>query len=82
MTTTIIICLLNMFSLIVGVKIGQNCIKGKDIQLNPIKAIKNEIADNKEEKARSLKKSQIETILYNIDNYNGTGLGQKEIPKD
>ena len=82
MTNTIIICFLNMFSLLVGVKIGQSSIKGKEIQLNPVKAVKNEINNTKEEKKQSLQKRKIETMLHNIDSYDGTGIGQKEIPKD
>ena len=82
MINTIILCLINMFSLLVGVKIGQNSIKGKDIQLNPIKVVKNEINNTKEEKRQSLEKRKLETMLHNIDSYDGTGIGQKEIPRD
>lgn len=82
MINTIILCLINMFSLLVGVKIGQNSIKGKDIQLNPIKVVKNEINNTKEEKKQSLEKRKLETMLHNIDSYDGTGIGQKEIPRD
>lgn len=44
--------------------------------LNPIQAYKEHKAKKEEEK--ELKK--IETILENIDNYDGTGNGQKKVP--
>ena len=76
------ICAFNLISLIVGVKIGQLASRGRDITLNPVKAIKNEIRDNKETKEEILRKKKINTMLSNIDKFNGSGLGQEPIPKD
>ena len=53
-----------------------------DITFNPVKAIKNDLKENKINKKEDLRRRKIETALENIENYNGTGLGQKEIPKD
>lgn len=78
----IILCAFNLISFIVGAKIGQSSVKGKDITLNPVKAIKQDIKENKINKEYDLKKKQIDTMLQNIDKYDGTGIGQKEIPKD
>lgn len=76
------LCAFNLISLIVGVKIGYQAARGRDINLNPVKAIKNEIRENKETKAEMLKKKKINTMLSNIDKFNGSGLGQEKIPKD
>lgn len=63
-----------------GLKNGQKLKNDEEIKLpeiNPVKAIKNEI-ENYEEK----KKQEINEInMFNIDNYDGTGLGQKDIPR-
>lgn len=78
----IILCAFNLLSFIIGAKIGQVSIKGRDIKINPIKAIKEDIRENKIAKADNLKKRQIDVMLQNIDKYDGTSLGQKEIPRD
>lgn len=82
MIEVIILCLINMLSFTIGAKVGQNVSNGKAVEVNPIKAIKEEINEKKEKKKESLKKRQIETILRNIDKYDGTGLGQEKIPRD
>lgn len=72
------ICLSNVTCLIVGVKVGQKAYRGEDIVMkipNPV------------EKVQSIKESQeykkereaVETMLYNIDVYDGTSLGQKDV---
>lgn len=62
--------------LIIGVNVGMKASHGEEIKLpNPV------------EKAQSFKDTQeykkqqdaVETMLYNIDVYDGTGLGQKDI---
>lgn len=78
----IILCVINLISFIVGAKIGQTSSKGKDIVINPIKAIKEDIEETKTEKKETLKRKQIDTMLQNIDNYTGSSLGQREIPKE
>ena len=78
----IILCAINLISFAVGAKIGKCSIKGREITFNPVKAIKNDLKENKINKKEDLRRRKIETALENIENYNGTGLGQKEIPKD
>lgn len=84
MTTieVLLLCGFNLLSLIIGVIIGQKSTKGREITLNPVKAIKTEIKSNRETKEQELKKKKIDTMLKNIDNYDGSGLGQNEIPRD
>ena len=84
MNTMEVLCLLafNLFSILVGVIIGQKLSKGREIKLNPVKAIKEEIKDSKVSREENLRKRKIDTMLQNIDSYDGTGLGQKQIPRD
>ena len=71
-----VICLSNVACLIAGAKIGQKAYRGEEIKLpNPV------------EKAQSFKESQeyrkeqeaLDTMLHNINVYDGTSLGQKDI---
>lgn len=68
-----------LLSYTLGLKNGQKLSKNEDItmpELNPIKAIQNEIETHEERK----KQDQLDIMMSNIDNYDGTGIGQKNIP--
>ena len=72
---------LNIVCFFIGVKAGKREeIKAPEVKdLNPIKKIQ-EIQIKKEEaKEAELERQKIETILENIDNYNGTAEGQKDV---
>ena len=67
-------------SFTVGARVGQKVAQNREIKLptiNPVKTIK-EIKETKEQE-KELERSRI--IAENIDNYDGTSLGQKDIPK-
>lgn len=80
MIETIILVVLNIITLLIGVKIGMSVANKKEITLNPIKAIQEHKVEREEEKEAELKDKQLKTMLKNIDNYNGTEFGQEEIP--
>lgn len=61
-----------------GLKNGQKLAKKEEItmpNINPVKVVR-EIQETKEEQRRN---ASYDTMMSNIDNYDGTGLGQKEI---
>ena len=65
---------------LVGAKVGQTVSKGEEVkvpELNPITAIQERNARKQVEKAQN----RLDTILQNIDSYDGTGIGQKEVPE-
>ena len=68
-----------LLSFVIGVRIGQKVNNNESIELNPVKVYK-EYKDEEESK-RQLKFSEevMNTMLENIDNYNGTAEGQKDI---
>ena len=70
--------LLNMCCFLMGAKIRQKVDKGQDIKLPaPIKTIRefNEELETKKAQERD------RIIAENIDNYDGTSIGQKDIPR-
>lgn len=83
MGESIILCtIFGVFILVaysLGLKNGQRLSKNEEVvvpNINPIKII----ADEKE-RYEERKKQEIQEInSYNIDHYDGTGLGQKDIP--
>lgn len=62
-----------------GLKNGQKLKNNEEIkipEINPVKIVRNEIETFEQKK----KQDAYDTMMANIDNYDGTGLGQKDIP--
>ena len=70
--------LLNMCCFLMGARIRQKVDKGQDITMpNPVKTIQ-EFNENLETK-KAQERDRI--IAENIDNYDGTSIGQQDIPR-
>lgn len=50
------------------------------VNLNPIEAYKEHKEQKEQEKAYDLEQRQLATMLRNIDRYDGSSLGQEDIP--
>lgn len=76
------LCALNMLSFVMGAKIGQKLSKGEEIKLpdvtklNPMTIYK----EHQEKKEADKELEKLNTILENIERYDGTGEGQKDVP--
>lgn len=71
---------LNVACFFIGAKVGQKVTKGEPVEVSlpePLKAIR-EREDAKEAKREQ---ERLETILRNIDNYDGSENGQEEVPR-
>ena len=71
---------LNVVCFFIGAKVGQTVSKGKEIEMptvNPVKIYR----EAEERKEVDKERERLETIMRNIDRYDGTGLGQEEIPR-
>lgn len=78
----LIVGALNIACFFIGAKVGQTVAKGEtlkapEVKLNPINAIR----EHEERKEAKRKQERTETILRNIDNYNGTSSGQEDVPR-
>ena len=63
---------------LIGAKVGQTVSKGESIELpsvNPFDAYRK----NEARKMAQEERDRINTILRNVDNYDGTGRGQEEV---
>lgn len=78
MKEVIIVSILNIVCFLIGAIVGQKSSKGEPIKIeNPVTKVR-EIKDKHETK----KEQEIYRIINeNIDNYDGTGLGQQDIPR-
>ena len=52
------------------------------VNLNPIEAYKEHKEQKEQSKAYDLKQRQFATMMENVENYDGTPLGQKDIPME
>lgn len=76
----ILFCALNLIAFWVGAKIGLKVAKDEKIELptlNPLEIYR----QNQEKKEAQKEQNELETILSNIERYDGTGMGQQDIPK-
>lgn len=70
----------NLLCFVLAVKVVQKVSKGEDIELpnvNPVTLIK----ERQDKKQAEWEQSRIETILQNVEAYDGTGMGQKDVPR-
>lgn len=69
---------LNVMCFLIGAKVGQKVSRDETIELpnlNPIKVVREIKANREADKVQN----KIETIMQNIDSYDGTGYGQKDV---
>lgn len=70
----------NVACFIIGAKVGQTVTKGETIEaptLNPLKAIR----EREDRKQAEAEQERLDTIMRNIEAYDGTGKGQEDIPR-
>ncbi|MDV3426949.1 MAG: hypothetical protein LIR50_07150 [Bacillota bacterium] len=70
---------------IIGLHYGSKVKHNEVIEMptiNPIKVVKKNIEQAKAEKQQEKEKIIEEINLSNIDSYDGTGIGQKDFPKE
>ena len=78
--TILITGALNIACFFIGAKVGQMVSKGETLELpsvNPFEKIR-EIQDKQEARKEQ---DRIDTIMRNIENYDGTDRGQEDVPK-
>jgi hypothetical protein len=78
LTVALAVGTLNVVCFLFGAKVGQKVVKGEPIEtpnLNPVKAYREREARLQVE--REINK--LDTIMQNIETYDGTGNGQKDV---
>ena len=76
----LIVGILNILCFLIGAKVGQKVDKGENInlpQINPI-SIAQELRNKKKTEEMQ---EQIEAIMHNVEIYDGTSSGQRDVPR-
>lgn len=68
---------LNIVCFFIGAKIGQKVVKGEEIKSEI--ALPTPIQDYRRKKKAEAEQEKIDTIMQNIETYNGTSAGQKDV---
>lgn len=77
----IAIGVLNTACFFIGAKVGQQATKGEKIEIpNPIKNVRDDIKSFNERKETNKAQERLDAIAHNIDVYDGTSIGQIDIP--
>lgn len=75
-----VIGLFNIVCFYLGAKVGQKVVKGETIELpsvNPIELVR----ERREKKEAEIEQNRIDTILRNIEAFDGTSKGQEDVPR-
>lgn len=71
---------LNLVCFFVGAKVGQTVAKGEPIEAPKIPKPTEMIKERIDRKEARKEQERIDTIMLNIENYDGTSVGQRDIP--
>lgn len=69
----------NIACFVFGAKVGQSVAHEEKIEMPQIKSPMQLIVEKRKKKAANKEERKIETLLQNIENYNGTAAGQKDL---
>ena len=75
----LVVGVMNISCFIIGAKVGQTVSKGEEVKLptvNPMEAYKKREA----KKEAQMEQDRIDTIMRNIECFDGTGRGQEDVP--
>ena len=81
METVLLVLLMgvmNLLAFLIGARTAQKAEKGEEIKLPTINP-KQIYKEHKEDQEAIKEQERLNTILENIDNYKGDGIGQKDI---
>ena len=76
--TLAVMGVVNVLCFVVGARVGQKVSKDEEIKLpslNPVEVVKG----HREKSKAQAEQERIETIMQNIETYNGTSAGQREV---
>lgn len=78
--TLAVFSIANIFCFIIGAKVGQKVAKGEPVEMptvNPMEIVRERKAKQKAEEELD----RLDAIMRNIESYDGTSNGQRDVPK-
>ena len=78
----LLVAFTELLAFLVGVKVAQKISKNEEVKLpnmNPVKAYRAYQKEYQEEKKQQEEQEELSKLMQNIDNYDGSSLGQIDI---
>ena len=73
---------MNILCFFIGARIGQKVVKNEPIIVKtPMEAVKDKIEERANKREQDKQDELIDAIQHNIDIYDGTPMGQKDLPR-
>ena len=73
------VCASNVACFFIGAKVGQTAYKGERIEIPAVDPMK-PAREREARKEAEIEQNRVDTILRNIEAYDGTGRGQEDVP--
>jgi hypothetical protein len=70
----------NILCFMIGAKVGQKVVKGEEVELPTLDPLKSYREHQDRKEAQQVQKA-VDVIMQNIEAYNGTADGQKDVPR-
>lgn len=70
----------NILCFMIGAKVGQKVVKGEVVELPSLDPLKSYREHQDRKEAQQVQKA-VDVIMQNIEAYNGTADGQKDVPR-
>jgi hypothetical protein len=77
---TVVVGTLCIVCFFLGAKLGQTVTRGEKIE-TPREAVINAVRERKSKKEAEYKQERLDTIMRNIESYDGTANGQEDVPR-
>lgn len=78
----VLVGIMNLMCMFIGLKVGLALKKGESFTLpNPIEEYAERQTEKEAKKQAKAEQDMIDVILRNIENYDGTGFGQMDVPR-
>lgn len=77
-----LVAFFELLAFLLGIRVAQKVSKNEEVKLpnmNPVKAYRNMQREYHEEQQMQKEKEELSKVMQNIDNYDGTSLGQIDI---
>lgn len=77
----LVVCIANILCFYIGARIGQKIIREEEVTLpNPVKEVQDHMQAQREKRKAREEQDQLDVILANVESYDGTGWGQRDVP--
>ena len=70
----------NILCFVIGAKVGQTVTQGKQVEMPSVNVLER-LKEHREKKEADKEQDRINAILENIEAYDGTAMGQREVPR-